>query len=308
MSNVKVLKTMQKKENHPADKGIRSIQRGIFVNLFLAIVKGLVGIWGNSFALVADAIESVADIFTSIIVWVGLKAASKAPDENHPYGHGRAEPLAGIVVAVSLVVAALVIAVEAVKNILTPHELPKPYTLIVSIVVIIVKELMFRYVNKTADDIGSTALKGDAWHHRSDAITSFTAAVGILIAILGGKGYESADDWAALVAAVFIVYNALLIFLPAFNEVMDMAPPQYLVEEIKEIAKEVPGVKDVEKCFVRKSGFEYFVDIHVIVDGNLSVREGHEIAHRVKDHVMKTKPIVYNVFTHIEPDGIEHSK
>ena len=298
---------MQKKENHPADKGIRSIQRGIFVNLFLAIVKGVVGIWGNSFALVADAIESVADIFTSIIVWVGLKAASKAPDENHPYGHGRAEPLAGIVVAVSLVVAALVIAVEAVKNILTPHELPKPYTLIVLIVVIIVKELMFRYVNKTADDIGSTALKGDAWHHRSDAMTSFTAAVGISIAILGGKGYESADDWAALVAAVFIVYNALLIFLPAFDEVMDKAPPQYLVEEIKEIAKEVSGVKDVEKCFVRKSGFEYFVDIHVVVDGNLSVREGHEIAHRVKDHVMKTKPIVYNVFTHIEPDGIEHS-
>ena len=299
---------MHKENSHPANKGIRSIQRGIFVNLFLAIVKGMVGFWGNSFALIADAIESVADIFTSIIVWVGLKAASKAPDENHPYGHGRAEPLAGIVVAVSLVVAALVIAVEAVRNILTPHELPKPYTLIVLIVVIIVKELMFRYVNKTADDIGSTALKGDAWHHRSDAITSFTAAVGILIAILGGKGYESADDWAALVAAVFIVYNALLIFFPAFNEVMDKAPPQYLVEEIKEIAKEVSGVKDVEKCFVRKSGFEYFVDIHVVVDGSLSVREGHDIAHRVKDHVMKTKPIVYNVFTHIEPDGIEHSK
>lgn len=294
--------------NHPAHQGIQSIRHGIFANLFLALLKGIVGFFGNSFALIADAIESTADVFTSLIVWIGLKAASKAPDDDHPYGHGRAEPLAGIVVAVSLMAAAIMIAVESIKNISTPHEVPKAYTLIVLILVVVLKETMFRIVDKTAEDINSTAVKGDAWHHRSDAITSLTAAVGITIALIGGKGYESADDWAALIAAVFIVYNAWHIFMPAFNEVMDKAPPQYFTDEIKDLARQVKGVKDIEKCYVRKSGFEFFVDIHIIVDGEMTVRAGHDIAHEVKDHIMKNKPLVYNVLTHIEPDGIEHSK
>lgn len=289
-------------DNHPAHKGIQSIRQGIFANLILALVKGIVGFFGNSFALIADAIESTADVFTAGVVWVGLKAASKAPDEDHPYGHGRAEPLAGIVVAVSLIAAAIMIGVESIKNITKPHETPKAYTLIVLVGVIIIKEYLFRTVNKTADDIQSTAVKGDAWHHRSDAITSFTAAIGIIIALIGGKGYESADDWAALVAGVFIVYNAVHIFQPAFHEVMDKAPPQYFTNEVKDLARQVPGVKDVEKCFVRKSGFEFFVDIHIIVDGQMSVREGHDIAHAVKDYIIKHKPLIYNVLTHIEPD------
>lgn len=295
------------KDNHPAHAGIQTIRHGIFANLFLALLKGIVGFLGNSFALIADAIESTADVFTSLIVWIGLKAASKAPDDDHPYGHGRAEPLAGIVVAISLIGAAIMIAVESIKNIRTPHDIPKAYTLIVLIIVVILKEMMFRFVDKTAEDINSTAVKGDAWHHRSDAITSLTAAVGITIALIGGKGYESADDWAALIAAVFIVYNAWHIFIPAFNEVMDKAPPQHFTDEIKDLARQVKGVKDIEKCYVRKSGFEFFVDIHIIVDGEMTVREGHEIAHDVKDYIMHNKPLVYNVLTHIEPDGIEHS-
>lgn len=290
------------KDTHPAYEGIQSIRQGILANLILAFVKGVAGLAGNSFALVADAIESITDVLTSLIVWLGLKTASKAPDEDHPYGHGRAEPLAGILVSISLIAAAIMIAVQSIKNITTPHETPKPYTLIVLIGVIIIKEYLFRMVNKTADNINSTALKGDAWHHRSDAITSFTAAIGVIIALIGGEGYESADDWAALVAGVFIVYNAVHIFQPAFHEVMDKAPPQYFIDEIKGLAKEVAGVKDIEKCTVRKSGFEFFVDIHIIVDGKIPVREGHEIAHAVKDHIIKHQPFVYNVSTHIEPD------
>ncbi len=293
------------KDIHPAELGIRSIRHGIFANLFLALVKGVVGFFGNSFALIADAIESTADVFTSMIVWVGLKSASKPPDEDHPYGHGRAEPLAGIVVALSLVAAAIFIAIESIRLIQTPHKTPAAYTLIVLVGVIIIKEYMFRYVEKTANDIGSIAVKGDAWHHRSDAITSFTAAIGITIALIGGEGYESADDWAALVAAAFIVFNAWHIFEPAFHEVMDKAPPQYLVDEVKELARQVPGVKDIEKCFIRKSGFEFFVDMHVVVDGDLTVKEGHKIGHDVKDYIMLHKPLIYNVFTHIEPSKIE---
>jgi cation diffusion facilitator family transporter len=289
---------------HPAEKGIRSIRHGIFANLCLALLKGFVGFFGNSFALIADAIESTADVFTSLIVWVGLKSAAKPPDEDHPYGHGRAEPLAGIVVALSLVAAAIFIAIESIRLIQTPHKTPAAYTLIVLVVVIVLKEYMFRYVEKTANDIGSTAVKGDAWHHRSDAITSLTAAIGITIALIGGAGYESADDWAALIAAVFIVYNAWHIFEPAFHEVMDKAPPQYLVDEVRALAREVAGVQDIEKCFIRKSGFEFFVDMHVVVDGNLTVKEGHKIGHDVKDHIMLHKPLIYNVFTHIEPSEI----
>ena len=291
------------KDTHPAHAGIRSIRHGIFAYLFLAILKGLVGFFGNSFALIADAIESSADVFTSIIVWIGLKSASKPPDEDHPYGHGRAEPLAGIVVALSLIGAAIFIAIESIRLIQTPHKSPAAYTLIVLVIVIFLKEYMFRYVEKTANDIGSIAVKGDAWHHRADAITSFTAAIGITIALIGGEGYESADDWAALIAAAFIVFNAWHIFEPAFHEVMDKAPPQYLVEEVRELARQVEGVQDVEKCFIRKSGFEFFVDIHVVVDGDLTVKEGHKIGHDVKDYIMQHKPLIYNVLTHIEPSG-----
>ena len=286
---------------HPAELGIRSVKHGILANIILAIVKGLVGVFGHSFALIADAIESLADVFTSIVVWIGLKTASKAPDEDHPYGHGRAEPLAGIVVAASLIAAAILIAIESIHLIMTPHQGPKWFTLVVLIFIIFIKEWLFRYVQKTANDIGSVSVRGDAWHHRSDALVSLTAAIGISIALIGGKGYESADDWAALIAAVIIVYNAYLIFKPAFEEVMDKAVSEDIVREIRHLAKQVAGVEDIEKCLVRKSGFEYFVDIHIVVDGDLPVREGHRIGHEVKDFIMRHKPLVFNVLTHIEP-------
>ena len=286
---------------HPAELGIRSVKHGILANIILAIVKGLVGVFGHSFALIADAIESLADVFTSIVVWIGLKTASKAPDEDHPYGHGRAEPLAGIVVAASLIAAAILIAIESIHLIMTPHQGPKWFTLVVLIFIIFIKEWLFRYVQKTANDIGSVSVRGDAWHHRSDALVSLTAAIGISIALIGGKGYESADDWAALIAAVIIVYNAYLIFKPAFEEVMDKAVSEDIVREIRHLAKQVAGVEDIEKCLVRKSGFEYFVDIHIVVDGDLPVREGHRIGHEVKNFIMRHKPLVFNVLTHIEP-------
>ena len=295
------MKKAAPKAQHPAERGIRAVRQGIFANICLALIKGLVGFFGNSFALIADAIESAADVFTSMVVWLGLRSAAKPPDEDHPYGHGRAEPLAGIVVSVSLIAAAILIAIESIHLIVTPHKTPAPYTLIVLIGVIFIKEVLFRYVARTAEDIGSVAVKGDAWHHRSDAVTSLTAAIGISIALIGGDGYENADDWAALIAAAIIVFNATKIFRPAFNEAMDKAPPQYIVEEIRDLARQVEGVEDVEKCFVRKSGFEYFVDIHIVVAGDLTVKEGHKIGHDVKDFIMSKKPWVYNVLTHIEP-------
>lgn len=286
---------------HPAEKGLRSTLLGIVANLGMVAIKALAGYFGNSYALIADAIESASDVFTSFIVWIGLRAASKEPDQDHPYGHGKAEPLAAIMVALSLIGAAIFIAIQSVDHILTPHVSPAPFTLIILVIIILVKEGMYRYTNRVGSEIESAAVKADAWHHRSDAITSLTAAIGIAIALMGGPGYESADDWAALIASVIIVINAYRIFMPAFTEIMDAAPPSDFANEVRDIAASVPQVQGLDKCLVRKMGFEYFVDLHIVVDGNLSVREGHDIAHAVKAEVMRLKPSVYDVLIHVEP-------
>ncbi|OIN60537.1 cation diffusion facilitator family transporter [Arsenicibacter rosenii] len=288
-------------EPHRAKKGEQSTITGMVVNVGLMIIKGLAGWLGNSYALIADALESATDLVTSFFVWLGLRTAAQKPDDNHPYGHGKAEPLAALLVAIALWGAAALIALQSIDNIRTPHELPAPFTLAVLAGVVIIKEVLFRKVTKVGEEVESNAVKADAWHHRSDAITSLTAFIGISIALLGGPGYESADDWAALVASGIIVFNAYLIFRPAFGEIMDEAPPGDWKREIEQIARAVPGVLGTEKCFVRKMGFEFFVDLHVEVSGELTVREGHDIAHAVKAAIQREKPYVYDVLVHIEP-------
>jgi len=284
-----------------AQKGMNAVLTGVFVNILLCIIKAVTGIVGNSYALVADAIESASDVFSSIIVWLGLRTAAKAPDDEYPYGYGKAEPIAAIAVSISLVISALIIVYQSIIQIITPHQAPAPFTAIVLVIVIFFKELLFRFNDKTGAEIESKAVQGDAWHHRSDAISSLTALVGIIIALLGGEGYESADDWAALAGSGLIGLNAWYIFRPALAEIMDEAQPKELIEEIRLIAKTVPRVCDIEKCFIRKTGLEYYVEIHIVVDGKMTVREGHDIAHLVKDKIIEAKPNVYNVHTHVEP-------
>jgi len=278
----------------------------LLVSIGLVLIKGTAGILGNSYALVADAIESASDVLSSLILFAGLRIAAKAPDHDHPYGHGKAEPLAATVIALIMVAAALLIVVESISNILTPHAVPKTFTLWVLGGVVLVKEVLFRFVDKVGNESKSTAVKADAWHHRSDAITSAAAFIGISIAIIGGEGFEVADDYAALVAAFIIVFNAYMVFRPALNEVMDAAPSQDIVQEVRALASRVPGVEGLEKCFVRKMGFELFVDLHVLVDGNLSVREGHDIAHEVKNIILRENPRIYDVLIHIEPNDAIH--
>ena len=286
-----------------AQRGQDSTLLGIGANIALVLGKGAAGILGHSYALVAEAIESATDVFSSGIVWLGLRTAAREPDENHPYGHGKAEPLAAIAVATGLICAAAYIATEGIHNICTPHQLPAPFTLIVLGVVIVVKETLYRRVQKIGEEVDSNAVRADAWHHRADVLTSGTAFIGISIALIGGKGYESADDWAALVACGFIVYNAYRIFRPAFGEIMDEAPAGTWAEDVRTLAEQVPGVVTTEKCFVRKMGFEFFADLHVVVDGTISVREGHAIAHAVKAAITRAKPAIYDVLVHIEPDN-----
>ncbi len=288
-------------------KAIRTTYFSIAGNTVLAVIKFLAGFFGNSYALIADAIESTTDIFSSLLVLIGLKYASRPADDNHPYGHGKAEPLITFVVVLFLVISAVVIAHESIQHIKTPHKTPEPYTLIILGVIIIIKEISYRFVARKGRETKSTALTADAWHHRSDAITSLTAFAGISIALIFGKGYETADDWAALVASGFIIYNAYLIFRPALGEIMDEHQYDEFVEGIRQESVKVPGVLATEKCYVRKLGMTYHVDLHTIVDANITVKQGHDISHALKDHLKSTFPEIADVLIHIEPLGAHHS-
>jgi cation diffusion facilitator family transporter len=280
---------------------IKATYFSIIGNTALALIKWLAGFFGNSYALIADAIESTTDIFASLLVLFGLKYTSRPADENHPYGHGRAEPLITFLVVGFLMTSATVIAYESIKNIGTPHDLPQAWTLIVLGVIIIWKEISYQIVIRKSKETNSSALKADAWHHRSDAITSISAFIGISIALFFGKGYESADDWAALFASGFIIYNSYLIFRPALGEIMDEHLYDDIVHSVRKVALTVDGIIDTEKCFVRKSGMKYHIDLHAIVKGDLTVKEGHDLAHKLKDTLRNEIPELGHVLIHIEP-------
>jgi cation diffusion facilitator family transporter len=291
----------QLKTKSGASLGVRSTLLGVFINALLAAVKAIAGILGNSYALIADAIESTSDIASSLVVLGGIKIASHPADEDHPYGHGKAEPLAAMVVAVALITAAVGIAIQSIREVITPHHAPAPFTLIVLVLVIATKELLFRYVFRVGVEAHSTAIKTDAWHHRSDALTSSAAFIGISIALIGGPGYESADDWAAMFASCVIAYNGVRLLKPTVAEIMDAAPPRDIEVQVRKAAAAVDGVIELDKCLVRKMGLTYYVDLHVVVDGNVSVRQGHDVAHRVKDAIRHSNPKVSDVLIHIEP-------
>ncbi|HUH34856.1 MAG TPA: cation diffusion facilitator family transporter [Moheibacter sp.] len=283
---------------------IRTSIFSIFGNLLMAVVKFIAGVLGNSYALIADAIESSADVFSSVLVLVGLKFSTKPADENHPYGHGRYEVLSTFAVIGFLVVSATVIAIESIRNIQTPHQGPEVFTLYVLAAIILFKEFSFHYVMRKSKLTNSSSLKADAWHHRSDAITSILAFVGILIAVVLGDGYEAADDWAALIASGIIVFNAYRIFRPVVGEISDEQLYDELIEQIRVIALTVPGVVATEKCHVRKMGMTFYVDLHMIVSGEISVKEGHRIAHDLKDEVQRILPEIADVLVHTEPDRL----
>ena len=282
-------------------RGIRSAQIAILVNAGLAITKLVAGVVGHTYALVADAVESTADIFASTIVWGGLRVAARDPDEEYPFGYGKAEPLAAAVVALMLLGAAAAIAVEAVSEIRTPHLTPAPWTLAVLVAVVLVKWTLSRRVHAVGADIGSTAVKADAWHHMSDAVTSAAAFVGISIALWGGPGWESADDWAALLASGVIVFNGVRMLRPALYDLMDRMPGAEVVEPVRRAAKSVSGVLAVEKLAVRRSGMGYRVTIHVQADPALRLDDAHSLGGAVKAAIRAAVPQVQYVLVHMEP-------
>lgn len=282
-------------------RGIRLAGVGLLANTLLAVVKGLAGVLGNSYALIADALESVADIGGSLIVLGGLRLSSRSADQDHPYGHGKAEPLAAAVVGIMLAGAAIAIGARGLERALSPHEAPEPFTLAVLVVVVFIKETLFRRVVRAGDDLGSGAVIADAWHHRADAFTSLAAFVGIGASVVGGAGYEWCDGAAAVVASFVILYNALRILRPAVHELMDGAPDAALLAQVAEAARGVAGVRQIEKLMARKVGTRYLVDLHVQADPGLSLHDAHILGGCVKTEIRRRIDAVENVLVHMEP-------
>lgn len=284
----------------PVAKASRLALIGMVSNVVLAIIKILAGVIGHSYALIADGIESIADIVASAVIWGGLRVASRPASERHPYGYGKAEAMAAVVVAMMIIAAACLIAVEAVREVLIPHHSPAPFTLIVLVVVVITKEVLYRTVERAAAETKSTAVKTDAWHHRADALTSIAAFIGISIALIGGPGWEPADDYAALFAAAIIFYNGCSLIVPPLRELLD-AQAIDVVDTARGFASTVPGVQNVQKVFARRSGATIWIDMHIWVDASMNVRDAHALAHAVKDAVRAGLPAVKDVLIHIEP-------
>lgn len=285
-----------------AQDSAKLVLRGILLNAALAAVKFAGGFFGHTYALIADAAESTLDILSSSLVWAGFRVAAKPPDADHPYGHGKAEPLAALAVAVFVFLMAGWIAVHAVHEIITPHQAPAWWTLVVLAGVVVTKMWFSRRMGVAGEQVGSTALGIEALHHYSDALTSAAAFVGICIALWGGQGWETADDWAALFACVIIAFNGFGMVAKALGDVMDTAAPTAFENEVRALALAVPGVRALDKVRVRKSGLSHLVDIQVRVDGELTVREGHAIAHAVKDALIASVPhTISDVTVHVEP-------
>jgi cation diffusion facilitator family transporter len=291
---------------HRSRSGIRTAQTGVLVNAGLAATKLVAGVLGNTYALVADAVESTADIFASLVVWGGLRVASRDPNREYPYGFGKAEPIAAVVVAFMMLGAAIGIGLQAVREIRTPHHTPAPWTLAVLVSVVVVKWALARRVHAVGTDIGSPAVRADAAHHLSDAITSAAAFVGISIALagprwFGGSGWEQADDWAALLASGVIAWNGVVMLQPALADLMDRMPEGDFVDRIGEAASMVPGVRAIEKLHVRRAGTGYYVDLHVQADPAMSLHDAHVLSGKVKSAIRRAEPAVLGALIHMEP-------
>ncbi|HUR59848.1 MAG TPA: cation diffusion facilitator family transporter [Opitutaceae bacterium] len=285
-----------------AEQGAQLVLRGIALNAVLAAVKFAGGILGTTYALIADGAESTLDIVSSVLVWAGLRVAAQPPDANHPYGHGKAEPLAALAVAGFIFAMTTWLAIHAVHEIITPHVGPKWWTLPLLAGVIAAKLWFSRRLRTASEIAGSTALTIEAMHHWSDAVTSGAAFIGIAIALIGGKGWESADDWAALLGCIVIALNGVTMVQRALGDVMDTAVPLHFENEVRALALAVPGVKALDKVRVRRSGLSNLVDIQIRVEGDLTVRAGHDIAHAVKDALIASVPHrISDVSVHVEP-------
>jgi cation diffusion facilitator family transporter len=288
--------------------GQGSALQGILVNGALGAAKLAAGVFGHSYALIADACESFADVMGSCVTFYALKKASEPADSDHPAGHGRAETLASAVTALALIGVGVLIFWAAALSLYEPRHAPSPLTLLVLVPVIFVKERMFHWMRARGKKIGSLAVIADAWHQRSDVVTSVAALTGIIVAWAGGPAWNHADSWAAIAASLWLMGTGLWLLGPALHELMEGSVDPALLEFIQETSRNCPGIEGVDKVWVRKLGMRLMVDLHIEVDPDISVQEGHRLAHEVKAKLQGELPQVRDVMVHVEPYEEARSK
>ncbi|MCI6978321.1 MAG: cation diffusion facilitator family transporter [Lachnospiraceae bacterium] len=274
----------------------------IIANVVLAAFKLVAGVFAHSGAMISDAIHSASDVFSTFVVMIGIKIASKEPDEEHPYGHERMECVAAIILATILCITGLGIGKNALSNITGNSgemAVPGVLALIAAIVSIIVKEAMFWYTRHYAKKIDSGALMADAWHHRSDALSSIGAFIGIIFARMG---YVMMDSIACLVICVFIVKAAYDIFKDAIDKMVDKSCSLEVEAEIRTIVMSVDGVKGIDSLSTRLFGNKMYVDIEIRADGEKTLNETHEIAEAVHDSIEAQFEKVKHIMVHVNPD------
>ncbi|MBO8177553.1 MAG: cation transporter [Bacillus sp. (in: Bacteria)] len=277
---------------------------GVIGNIVLAVLKWLAGWYGNSKALMADAIHSASDVAGSLAVWIGLKAAKQPPDEDHPYGHGKAESIAAIIVAVLLFLVGIEIGISSIELFFHPLEAPTTIAIVVVIVSILVKEGMFQYKYRLGKMLNSDALIVNAYEHRSDVLSSLAALIGISLSMLGGYFHIEwlvyADPVAGVVVAIFIMKMAWKLGYDSIHNTMDHVLHEEEAMELRRIAASVPEVKKVDELHAREHGHYVIIDLKISVDPNMTVEEGHRVGKKVKKELLKV-PHVHDVLVHINP-------
>lgn len=303
---------MKKKKNNTAcnpddfkKTATRVSMVSIAGNIALSLFKAFAGIAAHSSAMISDAVHSASDVFSSIIVIIGIRISSKASDDDHPYGHERFECVAAIVLSVILFVTGLFIGMDALKSIFggSYHDLAIPGTLalVAAAISIITKEAMFWYTKHYADRFDSGALRADAWHHRSDALSS----IGALLGIAGARmGYPVLDPVASLVICIFIVKAAFDIFKDAINKMVDHSCDEESEDRFRQCALSQDGVLAVDLLQTRVFGNKIYVDIEISADGSKSLSEGHDIAEQVHDAIEREFPKVKHIMVHVNPQSI----
>jgi cation diffusion facilitator family transporter len=271
------------------------------INLVLGLVKLMGGIVGDCFALIADAVNSLGDVVTNVVLLVALRLAQQPPDAEHPYGHSRAEGIAASNIAVVVVVSACFVGWEAIQRLYLKHELPATWTLWIAGINVIIKEGLYHYKIRVGKRTGSLAIIANAWDHRSDALCALAVLVGLSVVLFGGSNYLWADEVASLIVVCIILWSGFKLIRCSTSELMDVQANPEFVEGIRDEATAVDAVKAIETLWVRKSGLEYFADIHIQVDPDISVAEGHRIGHKVKDRLLAKFNNLRDVLVHLEP-------
>ncbi|MGO9596596.1 MAG: cation diffusion facilitator family transporter [Isosphaeraceae bacterium] len=288
---------------------VRATWLGLGANLVLGIAKLTGGVVGRSYALISDAVNSLGDVFTSVAVLLAFRVAQKPADDEHPYGHTRAEAIAGSNIAVLVIVSALLVGYGAIRGLVDhPREIPPVWTLAIAGANVIIKEALYQYNFRLGRRAGSIAIIANAWDHRADALSALAVLAGLLVVRLGGDRFLAIDALAGLFVVAVILTSAVRLLWSSAQELMDAQADPAFVEQIRAVAAAVEGVKRIDKLWVRKSGLEYLVDIHTQVDAGKTVDEGHRISHLVKDELLDRFTNLRDVLVHLEPYPHAHER